>query len=151
VASPRKPRFRQHMRVGCNVDVVLAVQGDVPLSFVPCTLVDLSEDGARCQLTGFDTTALIGSSVQLKFSLYEASHQIFAIGRVAWSTDSGLVYADTESGWAPPAVTTGPGLLGIAFLHVAERDRESLAIYCQLSGLQGVDGTGARILRGRRH
>jgi len=134
IASGTKPQIRRHFRVGCNLPGQVARHGTPPLTFAPCTVIDLGEGGARCRTVNLNTKGLTDQTVQLKFNLPSSHEPIITLARVAWSTDTGLRVTQSDIDWAPPPLEREPGLIGVAFLQLAQRHREMIQLYCQLAG-----------------
>jgi len=129
--APDQPRVRQHVRVNCNLRAVLAKFGPTPPRFLPCTIVDLSEGGARCRLSEVEAQSLSGAIVQVKFLLPETNDQLLAIAQVARVGGPGLVNVSNDISGAPPTIVAAPGLVGIAFTQMLDTDRQILAAYCR--------------------
>jgi hypothetical protein len=144
IASGSRPQLRQHIRIGCNLPCVLAKHEAAPLTFVPCTIVDLSEGGCRCRLRDCNTSSLADTTVQLKFELPSSEDLIIALARVAWSTDAGLPVTQSAIDWAPAPTEGGPGWVGMAFLHLSAVHREMIAMFCQMANQRLFSRYGVR-------
>ncbi len=102
------PTERQHFRVGTMLPATLALHAAQPMSFQPCTIVDLSTSGARCRLSGEAPSE--GSIVQLKVALPPDDEPMLIVARVSRRV--------------------GPDRAGLAFLQMTQRDRHRLTEYC---------------------
>lgn len=106
------PTDRQHFRVATRLDAQIALHGPAPLAFYPCTIVDVSTGGARCQLP----TPLAGEAgspgavMQLKFALRPGDEPLLAIAHLS----------------RPIA----PGVVGLAFLQMTGQDHDRLTAFC---------------------
>jgi len=104
------PTDRQHVRVGSQLRGFLALHSITPLCFRPCTILDLSTGGARCALQDHGDDPSPGSIVQLKLVLPGSRDQLFAIARVTRAV--------------------GPGVIGVTFLQMTQRDQNRLTTFC---------------------
>lgn len=107
---------RQYVRVGCHIQADVALHARPPLSFRHCTVVDLSAGGAKCVFTQIRSQQPVGSFVQLKLLLPGSRGQFIALARIV------------------RMVT--PGVVGLSFLQMTDRDRGRLTSYCQQQLLQ---------------
>lgn len=102
------PPDRQHFRIALAREASLAIYGQAPPVFESCTIVDLSTSGARCRVAGPELRP--GAIVQLKFDLPNDHDHVFVIARIArW---------------------IAPGVIGLAFLQMTERDQHRLKMFC---------------------
>lgn len=106
------PTERQYPRVRADFPAEVGFDDAVGLAH-PCVIEDLSMGGVRCRLTrllpGGDPAP--GAGVSLRFTLPGGATPITTIGRVARRADAGV--------------------LSIAFLQIAEHDRDAIDAYCQ--------------------
>jgi len=106
------PTERQYPRVRTEFPAEIGFD-DAVAPVHPCVIEDLSIGGARCRLTrpllGEDPA--LGAGVHLRFTLPGGATPISAIGRVARRVDKRV--------------------LSVAFLQIAEHDRDAIDAYCQ--------------------
>jgi len=118
------PTERQYPRVRTEFPAEIGFD-DAVAPLHPCVIEDLSIGGARCRLTrplrGEDPA--LGAGVHLRFTLPGGVTTITAIGRVARRVDAGV--------------------LSIAFLQIAEHDRDAIDAYCQHALRQYGSGAGS--------
>jgi two-component system chemotaxis response regulator CheY len=106
------PTERQYPRVRTHFPAEIGFDNAVAPAH-PCVIEDLSMGGARCRLTGPlpGGDAALGAGVSLRFTLPGGATPITTIGRVARRADAEV--------------------LSIAFLQIAEHDRDAIDAYCQ--------------------
>jgi len=106
------PTERQYPRVRTEFPAEIGFDAAVA-SVHPCVIEDLSIGGVRCRLIRLlpDGDPALGAGVHLRFTLPGGATPITAIGRVARRADAGV--------------------LSIAFLQIAEHDRDAIDAYCQ--------------------
>ena len=116
IAQKEGPRERQYVRVGCRIQADVAVHSRAPLSFRHCTIVDLSAGGAKCAFDEVRAQPSAGAFVQVKFVLPGTRGQCIALARVVR--------------------IVAPGVVGLSFLQLTQRDQSRLTAYCQHLVLQ---------------
>ncbi len=118
------PTERQYPRVRTEFPAEIGFD-DAVAPVHSCVVEDLSMGGVRCRLTrllpGGDPAP--GAGAHLRFTLPDGATPISAIGRVARRADAGV--------------------LSIAFLQIAEHDRDAIDAYCQHALRQYGSGAGS--------
>jgi len=102
---------RQFVRVGCSIPAEIAVHTRPPLSFRRCTVVDLSAGGAKCVYAEVRGQAQLGAFVQLKLVLPGTRGQLFVLAHLMR--------------------VVAPGVVGLNFIQMTDRDRSRLTACCQ--------------------
>ena len=104
-----QPVERQHIRIPINVGAQIALQG-LSLAFTPCLIADLSLGGALCRFSRLPAGYGPEAIVQLKFRLPSSTGDVIIIARVVRRTEQDEI--------------------GMAFLHITDRDARRVAQYC---------------------
>jgi hypothetical protein len=100
---------RQHVRVTISEQAWIALHTAPPLQFLPCTILDLSANGARIKLEAPNAEYVPGTLVQFKFKLPSTTDQTLSVARVARRVS--------------------PDVVSVTFLQITQRDQNYLTAF----------------------